>query len=141
MRRLPLFLLMVAMLPAPGGFAAANPTEPAVVQLPRYEVRERKGISEFGLSIVTNFGVIFGGRVKWMRVGQVVAGSSAALAGLQSDDEVMSIDGLKVTEFHRRQMLEKFFGRAPGASLVLLIRAKSRDLRQVRLTTAVRPGS
>src|SRR3954469_19933940 len=106
MRLPPLFLLAMAAMLGGGNTMAADATEAGVVQLPRYEVRERKGISEFGLSIVTNLGVVFGGAVKWMRVGQVVAGSSASLAGLQTDDEIITIDGVKVAEFHRRQMLE-----------------------------------
>src|SRR4051812_19666598 len=95
--RLVTFIGLSVLSLAPAAWAASATTDP-VVQLPRFEVRERKGICEFGLSVVTNVGVVFGGKIKWMRVGDVLPGSAAALAGLQTQDEIASIDGSPLTE-------------------------------------------
>jgi C-terminal processing protease CtpA/Prc len=131
-------LSCVAVMAAPAGQLAKAAEAP--VQMPRFEVRERRGICEFGLSIVTNVGVLFGGRIKWMRVGDVAAGSPAALAGLQTQDEIFLIDDVPLQDFNRRKMLEKFFGRPPGAKLSLMVRSgPSRLWRNIRLQTPLRP--
>lgn len=94
-----------------------------IIHLPRFEVRENGSkISDFGISVVTNFGVLFGGKIKWMRVGTVVPGSSAAALGLATDDQIALIDEKKVTELTRSQMLHTFFHRKVGDRAKLLIR-------------------
>lgn len=105
-----------------------------VVQLPRFEVREKKGLSDFGMSVVTNFGVLWGGKIKWLRVGVVAPGSPAALAGLNTDDEIFRIDDEIVAQLRRAAMLRYFFGRPPEARIRLLVRsAQTRQLRWIEL--------
>lgn len=108
-----------------------------IVQLPRFEVRESTAkISDFGMSVVTNFGVLFGSKIAWMRVGTVLPGSPAALAGLDSDDQIVLIDDLKVSDLDRQQMLHTFFQREPGARVRLLVReGRTKRWRLVELST------
>lgn len=108
--------------------ATAQTTSPAaekddIIHLPRFEVRENGSkISDFGMSVVTNFGVLFGGKIKWMRVGTVVPGSSAAALGLATDDQIALINEKKVTALTRSQMLHTFFHRKVGDRVKLLVR-------------------
>jgi hypothetical protein len=133
-----MLVLGIAATLAGVGPVAQVKADSETVRLPRLEVRERKGVSEFGLTIVTNLGVVFGGKIKWPRVGDVVPGSSAAHAGLVCDDEIILIDGAARNEFTRRAMLEKFFGRAPGTTLTLMIRGgPRRQFREVQLKTGL----
>ena len=113
-----------------------NPSKDDVVHLPRFEVREGGAkFTDFGMSVVTNFGVVFGGKIAWMRVGTVVPGSSAALLGLHPDDEIFAIDEVKLADLSRRQMLETFFHRKRGDRIKLLVRDhRTRHLRLVELS-------
>jgi hypothetical protein len=94
-----------------------------IVPLPRFEVRESgMRVTDFGMSVVTNFGVLFGGKIQWMRVGTVVPGSSAALRGLAMDDQIALIGDTKVSDFSRSLMLHTFFHRKLGDRIRLLVR-------------------
>jgi S1-C subfamily serine protease len=138
-RLVAMIVLLIVASPWVGGTSAVPADATAEIgHLPRFEVRERKGISAFGLTIVTNLGVVFGGKIKWLRVGDVVPGSSAAKAGLATNDEILLIDGVARNDFNRRTMLEKFFGRAPGATMTLMIRGgPRRQFREVQLKTGL----
>ena len=118
--------LHAAILLVATAATAASADSPAehdeVVLLPRFEVRESGArITDFGMSIVTNFAVLFGGKIAWMRVGTVVPGSSAALLGLAKDDRIALIDGTKITDVSRSQMLHIFFHRKSGEKVKLLV--------------------
>ena len=107
----------------------------SIVHLPRFEVHAgRASITDFGMSVVTNFGVLFDGPVKWMRIGIVVAGSSADSLGLAKDDQIALIDRQKVTDYSRSQMLQTFFHRKPGERVALVVReARTKRWRLVEL--------
>jgi hypothetical protein len=94
------------------GCAAASAAE-ETVQLPRFEVRER-GISDFGMSIVTNPEVANGGKISWMIVGYIVPGSAAAQAGLKPGEKIIAIDGADLSALSKDAMLRTFFQREIG---------------------------
>ncbi len=134
------FVLIVMLAAAAWGRGAEPPPPLApagtseVVSLPRFEVRE-KSVTDFGMSVVTNFGVLFGRKIAWMRVGTVVPGSSASLAGLKTDDVILALDEHPVNEIGRAAMLETFFNRPFGARVKLLVRdTHPRRYRMVELT-------
>jgi hypothetical protein len=118
------------------GLATASGAEPKkdeVVRLPPFEVRE-SGVTDFGMSVVTNFAVASGGTITWMRVGNLVPGSAAALAGLNTNDEIISVDGVMVSNLSKSAMLHTFFHRKIGARVKLLVvHHRTRLLRQVEL--------
>src|SRR5438045_3708227 len=134
--RLPFFAAACLAIPLSLAAAPAATNEAApdtIVHLPRYEVRDH-AISDFGMSIVTNFGVLFGGGIKWMTVGQVVPGSSAALAGLRTGDGILTINDRPLTELNRKSMLATFFARPIGTRLRLMVRqAHNRHFQIVEL--------
>ena len=112
---------------------AARPADPPPVTLPPYEVVGER-ITDFGMSVRTNFGVALGGKIEWMRVGTVVDGSSAALAGLRTDDQILLVDRVSVRALERDAMLTAFFDRGVGDRLTLVIREdRTRRFRQVTL--------
>lgn len=122
---------MFLLGPTPG--SALRGAEQKVEHLGPFFVRETR-ISDFGLSIVTNFGVIWGGRITWMRVGQVAPGSAAALAHLNPQDEIFMIDGQPLSGMSRETMLGIFFQRKVGDRVSLEVRdVHTRLLRLVRL--------
>jgi hypothetical protein len=101
-------------------------------------VRETR-ISDFGFSVVTNFGVVWGGRIKWLRVGQVAPGSAAALAQLNPEDEIFMVDGQPRSGMSRETMLKIFFQRKLGDRVSLEVRdVHTRRLRLVRLQVNAR---
>ncbi|HWA09321.1 MAG TPA: PDZ domain-containing protein [Opitutaceae bacterium] len=130
---------LILVLPVAAGWAAAPahaaPSSDAQVErLSPFFVRETR-ISNFGLSIVTNFGVIWGGKIKWMRVGQVAPGSAAAEAHLNPDDEIFMINGRPRSGMSRDTMLGIFFERRLGDTVSLELRdSRTRLLRLVVLT-------
>jgi hypothetical protein len=112
---------------------ASRPDEGKVEQLAPFVVKETK-VSDFGLSIVTNFGVMWGGKIKWMRVGKVIPGSAAALAHLNPDDEIALIDGRPHSGMGRDEMLRIFFQRNVGDTVSLELRdSRTHQLRLVLL--------
>jgi PDZ domain len=98
--------------------ASAGPER--AIPLPKFEVHE-KGFTDFGISIVTNFGVVQGKAIEWIRVGTVSPGSSAASLGLETDDEILAIDGRLLSKMTRGEMLHVFFERESGDELKLLV--------------------
>lgn len=91
-----------------------------IVELPEYKV-QAKGISDFGMSIRTNPGVLWGGSVGRMRVGEVVPDSAAAMAGLKRGQWILEVDGAPVAELRRGSMLRKFFRREVGDRITLKV--------------------
>jgi hypothetical protein len=114
------------------GTEGTPPDDGEVKHLAPFVVKETK-ISDFGLSIVTNFGVIWGGKIEWMRVGKVVPGSAAALAQLNPDDEIALIDGQPRSGMSRETMLRIFFQRKMGD----IVSLELRDSRTHRLRLVV----
>lgn len=128
--RLPGLALMLALVSG-GALRAADEDKPA--PLSPFFVRETR-ISDFGLSIVTNFGVVWGGQIKWMKVGEVMPGTAAALASLHPGDEIFMIDGQPRSGMSRDTMLKIFFQRQSGELVSLEVRdVRTRLLRLVRL--------
>lgn len=138
------FVLMPleALIAAPTDSGAMTAAAEAPVVLPRFEVREKE-ITDFGMSVVTNLGVLFGRKITWMRVGAVVPLSSATLAGLKTNDEILSINDVPLAKISRREMLSTFFSRPFGARVKLLVKdANTRHLRFVEMAAgAVRPDA
>jgi len=119
-------LIFALVMPAIAAMAAAPAEGPPpdgsrVEHLAPFVVKETK-VSDFGMSIVTNFGVIWGGEIKWMRVGKVVPGSAAALAHLNPDDEIAMIDAQPRSGMSRGTMLAIFFRRKIGDTVSLELR-------------------
>jgi hypothetical protein len=108
--------------PTPGTDRTAARSDDAtpVQQLPPFEVHERR-FSNFGLSVITNVGVMRGGPIAWMRVGQVVSGSSADRSGVRPGDEILAIDDALLAEVSREQMLQAFFGREKNDTVKLVL--------------------
>jgi predicted metalloprotease with PDZ domain len=88
-----------------------NQAEPQ--KLAAYEVREL-AFCDFGMSVKTNFEVKWGGRIEWMQVSGVDAGSSAARLDLRVGDKILAIDGRLISELERDAMLEALFQRKKG---------------------------
>ncbi len=111
--------------PLPGNGEAAplrgdpSPLE-QVVRLPGFEVRETR-LTDFGMSIRTNAEVAKGGKIRWMRVGQVVTGSAAHKARLAPDNRILSINGKSVAELARTAMLDTFFARSREDRVTLVV--------------------
>jgi S1-C subfamily serine protease len=102
--------------------AASQPLKSATapVTLAAYEVRE-SAISDFGMSVKTNFEVKWGGNVEWMTVTAVAAGSSASRAGIAAGDRILAIDRRKISEMDRDDMLDALFQRKKGDRSRLLV--------------------
>ena len=83
------------------------------LKLAAYEVREL-AFCDFGMSVKTNFEVKWGGRIEWMQVSGVDAGSSAARLNLRVGDKILAIDGRLISELDRDAMLEALFQRKKG---------------------------
>ena len=77
--------------------------------------------SDFGMSVRTNLEVKGGGRIEWMVVTRVAADSSAARRGIAPGDQILAIDGRKITEMDRDAMLEALFQRKKGDRSRLLL--------------------
>lgn len=95
-------------------------TEGDVYELPKFTVTQ-KGFLNFGLSVVTNREVTFGGAIEWMRVGVVLPGSPAAREGLFTGVEILAIDRIPVAHLSREDMLHKLFERESGEHVRLLV--------------------
>ncbi|MBI4623342.1 MAG: PDZ domain-containing protein [Verrucomicrobia bacterium] len=89
-----------------------------VVLLPPFEVRER-GMTDFGMSIVTNPEVATGGKIAWMLVGNIVPRSAASQAGLRPGDRIIRVDRVLPSKLSKVEMLTTFFGRTLGARVQL----------------------
>lgn len=127
--------------------ARATPLRPAPdrnkissdpLTLDAYEVRE-SAFSDFGMSVKTNFEVQWGGRVAWMLVSGVVAGSSAAQQRLAPGDKIMAIDGQLITDLERDAMLALFFQRKPGERARVLVLSRGDALPRFTNLVASRP--
>jgi C-terminal processing protease CtpA/Prc len=115
-------------------------TTAGTVKLPAYEVRE-SAISDFGISVRTNFEVKWAGKIEWMRVSAVSASSSAAHAGLAPGDQILAIDGQLITEMDKATMLDALFQRKKGDSCRLLILGQNDSLPRFVTLIANRAGS
>ncbi len=103
-----------------------------------YEVRE-SALSDFGMSVKTNFGVKWGGDVEWMLVTAVAVASSAAQAGLAPGDRLLAIDGRLIAEMNRDAMLEALFHRKKGETVRVLVLGRGQALPRFVTLTASRP--
>jgi hypothetical protein len=84
-----------------------------VVLLPAFQVRE-PGLTDFGMSLLTNPEVAAGKKVMWIIVGDVVPRSAASTAGLRPGDKIIRVDRELVSKLSRAEMLSTFFGRMVG---------------------------
>ncbi len=119
-----------------GANAAAAPSSPTV--LPAYAVRET-AFSDFGMSVKTNFDVQWGGRVAWMVVTAIDAGSSAARQRLGVGDRILALDGRQITTFDRDAMLAALFHRKQGETSRLLVLGPKEALPRFVVLVAHRP--
>lgn len=107
--------------------------ESDVVLLPPFEVRER-GMTDFGMSIVTNPEVASGGKIAWMLVGNIVPRSAAFQAGLRPGDKIIRVDRALVSKLSKTKMLTTFFSRTLGARVQLVVAdAQTQQQRNVEL--------
>jgi hypothetical protein len=95
-------------------------SEREVFALPKLTV-SRKGLLNFGLSVVTNAEVARGGAIEWMRVGVVLPGSPAARQGLFTGIEILALDNIPIASLTREEMLHLLFERESGEQLRLLV--------------------
>jgi len=98
-------------------------TEGDLYELPKFTVT-RQGFLNFGLSVVTNREVTFGGAIEWMRVGVVLPDLPAARAGLFTGVAILAINGIPVTYMTREEMLHAFFEQESGDSVRLLVTSR-----------------
>ena len=108
------------------------------VEMQVYEVRE-SAFTDFGMSVMTNSEVKWGGEIEWMRVSAVVPGTSAAKQNLGSGDRIMAIDDRLVTKLSRDAMLEVLFQRKTGDRVNLLVLGKGQSMPRFVGLTANRP--
>lgn len=119
-----------------GAKAAKVETDPT--SLPAFEVRE-SAFSDFGMSVKTNFDVKWGGKVEWMVVTGVAPGSSAARMRVAPGDRIMAIDGRKITDLDRDDMLDALFQRKKGDRSRLLVLSPRDGLPHFIVLVAHRP--
>lgn len=110
------------------------------VRLEAYHVKE-SAISDFGMSVKTNFEVQWGGKIEWMTVNAIAGGSSAERAGLKPGDRIMAIDGQLVVGMERDVMLGLFFQRRKGEASRLLVLSHREALPRFVILVASRPGA
>ncbi len=99
---------------------ATELTASEVYALPKFTV-SRKGLVNFGLSVVTNVEVTIGGKIEWMRVGVVVPDRSAARHGLFTGVEILAIESVPIAQLSREDMLHALFEREAGEHVRLLV--------------------
>lgn len=92
----------------------------AAVMLPRVEVTESR-MTDYGMAIVTNIEVLRHQPIEWMKVGTVLPGSAAHLAGLSTDERILAINDRPVRDYTRTEMLDVFFARERGDRVKLLV--------------------
>jgi len=79
------------------------------------------GLTDFGLTVVTNKGVRQGGPIKWIVIAGIAPRSHAEMAGLAVGDEIMAVDGVLLEELPRDGLLRGLFGRQAGERIRLLV--------------------
>lgn len=90
----------------------------------------RDGLTDFGLTVLTNHGVRQGGPIKWIVIGEVAPGSHAALTGVVMGDEIMAVDGVLLEGLKRDVLLRELFGRKAGDRIRLLVHTSTQSLPQ-----------
>ncbi len=88
------------------------------------------GLTDFGLTVVTNHGVRQGGPIQWIVIGDVAPRSHAALAGLVMGDEIMAVDGVLLENLPRDGLRRGLFDRQAGDRIRLLVHTSTQTLPQ-----------
>lgn len=117
---------------------ASRPATADAIRLAAVKVNEWP-LSDFGMSVKTNFEVAQGENVQWMEVSGVEPDGPAAGARLSIGDRILAIDGTLVTTLTRDGLLDVLFKRKTGDRVRLLVARRNEALPQFVRLAARRP--
>ncbi len=109
-----------------------------VVTLPAFHAHEW-AISDFGMSVKTNFEVAHGGSVEWIEISAIEPRGPAKSAGLAVGDRILAIDRELVTKLGREGLLDALFKRKSGDHIRILITNRREALPRFVEVVARRP--